>query len=85
MTTTTLSKATLTQDVTPLAGEFITADEFAAILRVSKRTLFRLKAKGVLPPPLQVSTNTIRWEVADVRAYLDELKPRRGDRRRGHR
>jgi predicted DNA-binding transcriptional regulator AlpA len=63
------------------ASEFLAAADLAALLRVSKRTLFRLWAKGALPAPVEISTNIIRWRAADVRRYLDGLatrQPRRG-------
>lgn len=59
-----------------LAAEFVTADEFAAILRVSTRTLFRLRARGALPAPVEISSHIVRWRAADVRAYLDALQAR---------
>jgi predicted DNA-binding transcriptional regulator AlpA len=60
--------------------EFVTADEFAGILKISKRTLFRLRSRGDLPAPVSIATNIIRWRICDVRMYLDGLqvrKPRR--------
>jgi hypothetical protein len=31
----------------------------------------------VLPAPLEISTNIVRWRTADVRDYLRGLRPRR--------
>jgi predicted DNA-binding transcriptional regulator AlpA len=57
--------------------EFLSTDEFARLLRISKRTLFRLRAKHAIPEPVEISTNTIRWRVSDVQAYLESLQSRR--------
>jgi predicted DNA-binding transcriptional regulator AlpA len=67
----------------PAFGILITADAFAALLQVSKRTLFRLRAKGVLPTPVEISTNTIRWRTADVTDYLKNLRTRKARRPNG--
>jgi predicted DNA-binding transcriptional regulator AlpA len=56
-----------------LPKELITASEFAAILGVTKRTLFRLRAKRAIPLPLKISNGILRWRTKDVRAYLDRL------------
>jgi predicted DNA-binding transcriptional regulator AlpA len=53
------------------------------MLRVSKRTLFRLRAKGVLPAPVEISTNIIRWRGEDVLVYLHNLSLRKPRARRG--
>jgi predicted DNA-binding transcriptional regulator AlpA len=61
----------------------VTAAAFADLLQVSKRTLFRLRAKGILPSPVEISTNIIRWHRDDIRNYISELglrKPRSRDR-----
>lgn len=65
-----------------LSAQFVTAAEFASILRISRRTLFRLRARGDLPAPVSVSTNIVRWRACDVRAYLDALAIRKPRRRR---
>ena len=67
-----------------LTQELLTGSQFAAILIVSKRTLFRLRARGGdFPPPVELATNTIRWRAADVRAYIDTLKIRKPRRHEG--
>ena len=65
-----------------LTAEFLTSDEFARILRVSKRTLFRLRARGDLPIPVEIATNIVRWRSSDVRGYLASLKNRQPRRPR---
>jgi len=73
---------TPTESATIFLAEFLTAKEFARLLSISKRTLFRLRAKGRVPEPVEVSTNIIRWRACDIQVYLDGLKPRRIRRRR---
>ena len=62
-----------TTAIEKLPKELITASEFAAILGVTKRTLFRLRAKRAIPLPLKISNGIVRWRTKDVRAYLDRL------------
>jgi predicted DNA-binding transcriptional regulator AlpA len=62
--------------------KLISSEDIAAILRVSVRTVFRLRARGDLPPPVEVSRNIVRWRWADVKEYLDNLKARKGRRDR---
>jgi predicted DNA-binding transcriptional regulator AlpA len=56
--------------------ELINAADFAAMLGVTKRTLFRLRAKKAIPMPLRISNGIIRWRLKDVRAFLDGERPR---------
>ena len=66
-----------------LTNELLTAEEFARVLAVSKRTLFRLRSKNLIPTPVVISAKIIRWRTRDVRAYLNglpERKARRGSR-----
>jgi predicted DNA-binding transcriptional regulator AlpA len=62
--------------------EFYSAKQFARLLGISVRTLFRLRGNGEIPAPVEVSTNIIRWRARDVRAYVDGLRPRKVRRRR---
>ena len=52
----------------------ITAAEFAQIMKVSKRTLWRLLSAGKLVEPIRVGGNT-RWRLDDVRLWIDEGCP----------
>jgi predicted DNA-binding transcriptional regulator AlpA len=58
-----------------LSKELIRADDFAAILDISKRTLSRLRAKKLIPLPVRIG-GSLRWRSRDVRAYLDRLAAR---------
>lgn len=61
--------------------EFISAEDIAAILSVSIRTVFRLRARGVLPAPVEVSRNIVRWRRSAIQTYLDSLKDRKAGRK----
>lgn len=51
--------------------EFLTAPEFAALLRVDQRTLRALRHAGDVPAPIMIGTRP-RWRRADVDAWLAE-------------
>ena len=67
---------TVVEGVPSTVKAFMTVDDLAVLLQVSRRTVFRLRAKGTLPAPVEISTNIIRWRMADIRDYLASL-PRR--------
>jgi predicted DNA-binding transcriptional regulator AlpA len=85
LTTKSIDKQRLRRPVLsalPDGQEFVTAREFAGILKLSRRTLARLRARGDLPAPVQVTTNNLRWRAGDVRDFLNNLKTRKQPRRR---
>jgi len=49
--------------------------ELADCLRVSKDTISKWVARGVLPPPLKYSRQTLHW---DLQAVLSHLESRAG-------
>ncbi|MCK6445769.1 MAG: helix-turn-helix domain-containing protein [Planctomycetes bacterium] len=51
--------------------EFMTAPEFADLLRVDQRTLRSMRHAGDVPPPIMIGTRP-RWRRADVDAWLAE-------------
>jgi len=53
------------------ACELFTPDEFAGILKINKRTLWRKLSKGELPKPFYVGAKTPRWRAADVQAWIN--------------
>jgi predicted DNA-binding transcriptional regulator AlpA len=59
------------------AWELLTPDDVADLLKVSKRTVFRLRAAGLLPPPLELTTNLIRWRAEDIRRFIGDLRERK--------
>jgi predicted DNA-binding transcriptional regulator AlpA len=65
----------------PWDGPLFTPDDVASLLKVSKKTVFRLRAGGLLPPPVELSTNLIRWRADDIHRFIAELKVRKPRRR----
>jgi predicted DNA-binding transcriptional regulator AlpA len=74
------AKKALTSSVRLALEGLLTVEDLAGFLQVSKRTVFRLRAQGALPAPVELSTSIVRWRPADVRDYLDGLRRRKGRR-----
>jgi excisionase family DNA binding protein len=56
-----------------------TVEQAARSLAISKRTLSRLIAGGVFPPPLKIGRSS-RVAREDIAAYLEQLRRARGDK-----
>jgi excisionase family DNA binding protein len=52
----------------------LTAEEVAAMLGVSERTLWRLLSAGKVPTPVRFGRNT-RWRAGEVREWIDRGCP----------
>ena len=50
--------------------QLINVDEFAGLLGISTRTLWRLRSAGKLPLPIQLG-GSVRWKLAEVKAGGD--------------
>lgn len=50
--------------------------EFAARLSLCRRQIYRLWARGEIPPPVKVGDAT-RWPESEVAAYIEQLKQAR--------
>ena len=61
-----------------MAGEalLISAEQLAAMMNVSTRTLWRLLSAGKLPEPVRLGGLT-RWRLDRVRQWIDEGCPTR--------
>lgn len=59
-----------------LSESFISVKEFAGILRVNTRTVYRLIQRGLVPRPVKVG-HSVRFLVSDVEACIEELKSQR--------
>lgn len=66
--------------IAPVLPEMMTADDLAHILRVSRRTVFRLRQRGDLPPPVELSPGVVRWKTGEIVAYIEALKERSAHR-----
>jgi predicted DNA-binding transcriptional regulator AlpA len=56
----------------------IKAPEFAKMLDMSERTLWRLLSKGELPPPVRLG-GSVRWRFEEVRLWIDRGCPLPGN------
>jgi excisionase family DNA binding protein len=55
----------------------LNADEVAAMLGISERTLWRLLSAGKVPEPVRFGRST-RWRLADVKDWIEEGCPAGG-------
>lgn len=53
---------------------FMTADELAALLSVSKRTIWRMKVLGTLPEAIRLG-RSIRWQRTAVLEWIERGCP----------
>jgi predicted DNA-binding transcriptional regulator AlpA len=51
--------------------QLLTADEVAAWVRISTRTVWRWTAPGKLPQPVRLSPRCTRWRAGDIQQFLD--------------
>jgi len=54
--------------------EFITQDQLARKLKVSKVTIWRMINDGRLPKMITIGVRSKRWVSADINAWLQSLK-----------
>ncbi len=54
--------------------EFLTVEQFAKLLQVSKRTVWRLQSAGQVPQPIQIGGG-VRWRMEDVKNWIDRGCP----------
>lgn len=57
---------------------FMSVATLARELDVSESTVHEMVRRGVLPPPLKLSSGCVRWNWADVRTALSSLAPGAG-------
>lgn len=53
--------------------ELLTSREVAVLLAVSRRTLWRMVARGEVPEPIRYNRKLVRWKSSDIARYLDSL------------
>ena len=66
----TQAKATASQVVG--LDQLLTTNEVARLLRVSRVTLWEWRRKGLVPPPIKLGLNRLRWRAQDVQNYLNQ-------------
>jgi excisionase family DNA binding protein len=55
------------------ARDLLTSREVAKRLSISVRTLWRLLARGSLPPPIRYNRKLVRWRTSDIERYVAAL------------
>jgi len=65
----------LRKDPDPDANLLITIEELSKILKVSTRTISRLKSEGRLPQPITIG-RLVRWRRSDIETWLADRSPR---------
>jgi predicted DNA-binding transcriptional regulator AlpA len=56
-------------DISSETPALITAVDFAAMLKVSVRTLWRLRSAGQVPEPVRLG-GAVRWRLDEVRNWI---------------
>ena len=59
-----------------MTDKFLTDREVAALLGLSKATIWRHAAAGLLPKPVKLG-HASRWPESDIQAAMDRLKAQR--------
>jgi excisionase family DNA binding protein len=62
------------QDALNSLPSMLSADELAEWLKISKRTIWRLKSAGAIPQPVKIG-RSVRWQRTDVAAWLEKGCP----------
>ena len=63
-----------------LSAELITARDFARMLAISERTLYRLKSTGELPMPV-ILGGSVRWRLHEIRDWILEGCPKKPNKK----
>lgn len=53
----------------------LTPGQVADMLRVTKRTLWRMAKQDGFPQPVRLTRKTVRWRAVEVKQYLEALQP----------
>lgn len=61
----------------PTIDDLLTADDVAAILKVSAKTVKRMVEADKFPPPVMAMSRP-RWTLDDVRNWIERAKRERG-------
>lgn len=55
--------------------ELLTANEVAALLKIDRRTLFRKRAAGAIPPPVRIGGRVVRWPAGVLLRWIEQGCP----------
>ena len=56
-------------------SELLDVKSVAKFLNCSSRTVWRLRDRGAIPPPIILARGIIRWRLSTLLRWLDELQP----------
>jgi len=59
----------------PDEAELLDVKSVARLLSCSQRTVWRLRDRGAIPAPIILSSGVVRWRLATLLRWLDELQP----------
>lgn len=59
-----------TKQSTQTTEKLLTAQAVAELLSLSKRTVFRMKASGLICPCVRVGQGAIRWRQSDIEKWI---------------
>lgn len=57
---------------TQFRGQYISDLQLAARYNVSRSTIWRWRARGILPDPVELSPGTTRWKSGDIERFERE-------------
>lgn len=55
----------------PEPEHLLGVEQLARCLLKSRRAIYHLRERGVLPPPIKIG-NALRWRLADIEDWLEE-------------
>jgi len=56
------------------ACELLSVSDLSRLLRISKRSIWRLVALGKFPQPVRLGPKMVRWRAREVDAYLSRVQ-----------
>lgn len=62
--------------MTKVSERLLSVDEVAARVGISRRTVWRLRDAGVLPPSVKLGGRLCRWRAADIDRWIQAGCPR---------
>jgi excisionase family DNA binding protein len=79
-----MSSTVVVAPASPSEPLLITAEEFAELMQVSVRSVWRLRSAGEIPEPVRIG-GTIRWRREEVLQWIEAGCPPRASRENGSR
>lgn len=79
-----MSSTVLVAPASPSEPLLITAEEFAELMQISTRTLWRLRSAGQVPVPVRIG-GVVRWNRERVLSWISAGCPSQAPRENGSR